>query len=191
GAFLPARELQVNRLALVPTLGVQRRVLGALAAVLVADAHLQGRHAVEDVQLGDAKATDATDRDGALERDDVDPAAAARAAGGGAVFLATVANALAHVVVQPGRERAAANAGGVGLGDAEHVVDRVRANAGTGQRAADGGVGTGDVRVGAVVNVEQRTLRAFVQHPLTLLAQVVQDAGDVGLHRLDVLAEGQ
>ncbi len=35
------------------------------------------------------------------------------------------------------------------------------------------------------------TLRAFEQHALTLLAQVVQDAGHVGLHRLHVFAEGQ
>src|SRR5690606_17882659 len=90
GVLLPARELQVHRRALVPALGVERRVLGALAAVLVGDAHLQRLHAVEHVELGDAQAADAVDRHRALERDDVDPAAAARAAGGGAVFLAAV-----------------------------------------------------------------------------------------------------
>jgi hypothetical protein len=37
-----------------------------------------------------------------------------------------------------------------------------------------------------VVDVQQRTLRTFEQHALTLLAQVVQDAGHVGLHRLHV-----
>jgi hypothetical protein len=45
--------------------------------------------------------------------------------------------------------------------------------------------------IGAVVDVEQRALRALEQHLLALLAQLVQDAGDVVLHRLDVLAEGQ
>src|SRR5690606_27254587 len=125
----------------VPAVGVERGVLGALAAVFVGDAHLQRVHAVEHVELGDAQAADAVDGDGALERDDVDPAAAARAAGGGAVFLAAVADALPDLVVEFGRERSAAHAGGVGLADAEHVVDRVRAHAGAGQRAADGGVG--------------------------------------------------
>src|SRR5690606_26385353 len=147
---------------------------GLLAAVLVADAHLQRRHAVEDVELGDAQPTDAVDRHGTLERDDVDTATAARATGGGAVFLAPVADALPDFVMQLGRERATTDAGGIGLGDAEHVVDRVRADTGAGQRAADGGVGAGDVGIGAVVDVEQRTLRAFVQHALTLLAQVVE-----------------
>src|SRR5690606_3492299 len=128
---------------------------------------------------------------GALERDHVHPAAAAGAAGGGAVFLAAIADALPDFVVQFGRERAAADAGGVSLGDAEHVVDRVGADPGAGQRAAGGRVGGRDVGIGAVVDVQQRALRAFEQHAPALLAQVVQDAGDVALHRLDVLAEGQ
>src|SRR5690606_30678747 len=140
GVLAPAGELQVHRLALVPALGVERGVLGFLAAVAVGDAHLQRVHAVEHVELGNAKTADAVDGHRALERDDVDPAAAARAPGGGAVFLAAVADALPGLVMQLGRERAAANARGVGLADAEHVVDPVRAHAGTRQRAADGGV---------------------------------------------------
>ena len=164
--FAPAGELEVHRRAFFPAGGVERRVFGALAAVFVGDAHLQRLHAVEDVELGDAQAGDAVDRDRALERDDVHPAAAARAAGGGAEFLAALADALADFVVEFGRERAAADARGVGLGDAEHVVDRIRADAGAGERAADGGVGRGDVRIGAVVDVEQRALRAFEQHAL-------------------------
>ena len=55
---------------------------------------------------------------------------------------AAVADALADFVVEFGRERAAADARGVGLGDAEHVVDRVGADAGAGERAADRGVAT-------------------------------------------------
>src|SRR5690606_23255389 len=140
---------------LLPAGGVQRRVLGALAAVLVGDADLQRVHAVEHVQLGDAQAGDAVDGDGALERDDVHPAAAARATGGGATFLAAVTQALADVVVQLGRERAAADAGGIGLGNAPHVVDGIGADAGAGQGAAHRGIRGGDVGIGAVVDVQQ------------------------------------
>src|SRR5690606_1415873 len=147
GILLPARELQVHRHALLPALRVERGVFGLLAAVLVADAHLQGVEPVQPVGRGDAQAADAVDGDRALERNDVDPAAAARAAGGGAVLLATVTQALPGRIVQLGRERTAADAGRVGLADAQHVVDRVRAHAGTGQRAADGGVGAGDVGI--------------------------------------------
>src|SRR5690606_36230533 len=111
---------------------------GLLAAVAVGDAHLQPLETVEYVELSDAQAGDAVDRHRALEGDDVDPAAAARAAGGGAVLLAPVAQPLAGLVVQLGRERATAHAGGVGLADAQHVVDRVRADAGAGQGAANG-----------------------------------------------------
>src|SRR5690606_16353345 len=114
--LVPAREFEVNRRALVPAGGVERRVFGALAAVLVGDAQLQLVHPVEDVELGDAQAVDAVDRDRALERDDVDPAAAARAAGRRAELGAALADALADRVVQFGRKRAAADAGRVGLG---------------------------------------------------------------------------
>src|SRR5690606_10352147 len=86
GVLAPAGELEVHGRDLVPAVGVERRVLGALAAVLVGDADLQLLHAVEHVELGDAQAGDAVDRHRALERDDVHPAAAARAAGGGTVL---------------------------------------------------------------------------------------------------------
>src|SRR5690606_3980573 len=109
GVLAPARELQVDRRALFPALRVQRRVFAALAAVFVGDADLELLHAVEHVELGDAQAADAVDRHRALERHDVHPAAAARAAGGGAVLGAAVADALAHFIVQFGRERAAAD----------------------------------------------------------------------------------
>src|SRR5690606_28985260 len=151
----PAREPQVHRGDLFPALRRRRGVLGALATVLVGDADLELFHAVEHVELGDAQAGDAVDGHGALERDDVHPAAAARAAGGGAVLGAAVADALADLVVQLGRERAAAHAGSVGLRYTQHVVDVLRAHAGAGQRAAHSGVGAGDVRVGAVVDVQQ------------------------------------
>src|SRR5690606_6066398 len=191
GVLAPAGELEVDRRDLFPALRIERRVFGALAAVLVGDADLELLHAVEHVELGDAQAGDAVDGHGALERDDVDPAAAARAPRRCAVLGAAIADALADLVVELGGERAAAHARGIGLGDAEHVVDRIGAHARAGQRAADGGVGAGDVGIGAVVDVEQRALRAFAQHALALLAQVVADAGDVGFHRLDVVAEGQ
>ncbi len=65
------------------------------------------------------------------------------------------------------------------------------ADAGAGECAADRGVGRGDVRVGAVVDVEQRALRAFEQDVAAVLAHVVQDGGDVVDHRADVFAPGE
>src|SRR6185312_13420305 len=187
GGFFPAGKFQVDGLALVPAVRIQRRQLAALAPVFVGNADLDGGQAVEHVELGDRQAVDAVDLGGALERDQVDPAAAARTARAGAELVALLAQQLAHLVIEFGRERTAADAGGVGLADAQHVVDVLRTHAGAGQRAADGGVAGGDVRVGAVVDVQQRALRALVQDVAAALAHVVQDGGDVVDQRADVL----
>ena len=69
----------------------------------------------------------------ALEQRRVEPAAAARPAGDGAALLAdgreVVADRAGLVDRQLGRERAAADARRVGLGDAEDVVQQVGADA--------------------------------------------------------------
>ena len=93
--------------------------------------------------------------------DGVEPAAAARAAGGGAVLAAEVANALADVVVQLGGKRPAADARAVGLGDADHLVDPAAGHAGAAGDADARSVAAGDVRKRAVVDVEQRALGAL------------------------------
>ena len=61
------------------------------------------------------------------------------------------------------RQRALADARGVGLHHAHHAVHAVRRNARAGAGAARGGVGGGDERIGAVINVEERALRALEQ----------------------------
>ena len=66
GGFGPTRELQIDRLAFVPAGFIQRRIFGLLAMVFVGDAHLQARHAVKDVEFGDAQAGDTVDGDGAF-----------------------------------------------------------------------------------------------------------------------------
>ena len=68
---------------------------------------------------------------------------------------------VAEVVVELGRERAGADAGRVRLRDAPDLVDVLRADAGAGAGAAGHEVRAGDERIGAVVDVEQRALRAL------------------------------
>ncbi len=80
--------------------------------------------------------------------------------------------------MQLGRERAGADARGVGLGDAEHVADRAGADAGAGRRLPRHGVGRGDVRIGAVVDVEHGALRALEQDAVAALARVVEQLPD-------------
>ncbi len=84
------------------------------------------------------------------------------------------ADHFADLVVQLGRERALADAGRVGLADAEHIADRARAHAGAGRRLRRHRVGRGDEGIGAVVDIEQRALRALEQDALALAALAVE-----------------
>ena len=96
------------------------------------------------------------------------------APGDGAEFVSALAQPLADLVVLLGRERAIADAGRVGLADAEHITDRARPEAGTGRRLRGHRVGRGDVRIGAVIDVEQRGLRALEQDALALAPLLVE-----------------
>ena len=69
-------------------LRAHRQDVAALSVEAVADADLRLVHAVEDVELGHAQPGHAVDLDRALERRRVEPAAAARAAGGRAELVA-------------------------------------------------------------------------------------------------------
>jgi hypothetical protein len=64
----------------------------------------------------------------------VEPAAAALAAGDGAELAAALAEPLADLVVELGRERAGADPGRVGLDDAEHEAGAPRAEAAAARR---------------------------------------------------------
>jgi len=78
------------------------------------------------------------------------------------------------------RKRSFAHARAVGLGDAEHVVQVHRPDAGAGCRRAGDAVGRSHERIGAMVDVEQRALRALEQQVLARLVGVVQRARHVG-----------
>src|SRR5690554_267470 len=95
----------------------------------------------------------------------VEPADPPGPARGGAIFPASLADAVAGGVLQLGGKRSRTDAGRVSLHDAEHGTDPLRTYAG-----ADGGTGRNgrrrsDVRVGAVIDVEQGALGAFEDDP--------------------------
>ncbi len=104
----------------------------------------------------------------------VEPAAAALAAGDGAEFAPAFAEPLADRVVELGRERSLPHPGRIGLDDAEHEARRVRAEAGAARGGAGDGVGRGDERIGAMVDVEQHALRAFEQDALPARPRLVE-----------------
>lgn len=88
--------------------------------------------------------------------------------------MTLLAQKLADLVIQFGRERAFANTGRVGLGDAENITQGTRTHARTGSGLTGNGVGRGHVRIGAVVDIEQRTLSAFKQDACAGAALLVE-----------------
>lgn len=82
-------------------------------------ADLEGVEAGEDVKERDGDFGGAGDHRGVLDGDEVEPACAAGAAGGGAELAAALADAVADGVALFGGEWPCADAGGVGLGDAD------------------------------------------------------------------------
>ena len=143
------------------------RVRGKLGQHAIADtiagANVDRVQAVEHVELGQRQRVDAVDADRVADRHGVVPAAAARPPGRRAVLLTALPQSVADLAVQFRRQRTLADAGGVGLGDAEHAVNRLRRNAQAGARAADRGIRRCHVRIGPVIDVEHRALRALDQ----------------------------
>ena len=110
------------------------------------------------------------------------------APGGGAELAAGLAQLLAELVVELGRERAGADAGGVGLGDPPDVVERAGPNAGARAGGPGHGVRRGHERIGAVVDVEQRALRALEHHQAALVEHAPGDRRRVGDEGLEPVA---
>src|SRR5204862_1413289 len=95
------------------------------------------------------------------QRDEVEPAAAAAAAGDGAVLVPELAHPLVVRALDLGRERTLADACHVRLRDAEDAVDAAGADADAGGRVRSDGVRRRHEGIGAVVEVEQGRLRTL------------------------------
>src|SRR5688572_21419095 len=158
----PARQRLVDGLGVVEVALVGRE-LGRLAAVGKAVARADGDlgEGREDVELRQRQARHAVQAHGEAERDEIEPAAAALAAGRRPVLGAEVAHALLLRPLDLRREWPLAHAGYVRLGHAEHAVDAGGADADPGGRSPGERAGAGDERVGAVVEIEQRALRTL------------------------------
>ena len=88
--------------------------------------------------------------------------------------MPAVAQQLADVVVQLGRERAGPDPRRIGLGDPQHEADRARPDAAAGSRRRRHGVGRGDERIGPMIHVQHDRLGALEQDALAAAAQLVQ-----------------
>src|SRR5580693_5082861 len=95
-----------------------------LAVQEIAGTDLDGVEAIEDIELGQRQAVDATGAHGLAHQRGVEPAAAALASGVDAELLAAAADLLTDLIMQFGRKRTLADPGRIGLADSEHVTDR-------------------------------------------------------------------
>ena len=128
-------------------------------------------------------------RSAVAQGDRVDPAGAPRPAGGGADLAAALAQLLAHLVVELGREGAGADPGRVGLGDAPDLVEVAGPDARADRRRAGDRVRRGDEGIGAVVEVEHRPLGPLEQDGRVAVERVpaeLRGVGDVGLEAVAV-----
>ena len=121
---------------------------------VVPSTQAQRFHAVQYIELSHAQAGDTVDLDRALQGCGIEPAAAARAARGRAELMAALGQMLADIIEQLGRKRPGADARGVGLGDAQHVMQRVRTDTRAGSGTTGSAVGGSDERISAMINVE-------------------------------------
>ena len=85
----------------------------------------------------------------------------------------------ALVVEQFGWERTRANPRRIGLHDSKDVIEITRTHSGTRTRCRGNGIGRGDERIGAVVDIEETTLRALEQNTFVRVSKILQDLCNV------------
>ena len=158
-------------------------VVDALPFELVADTDLDGFETVEDIQFHQRDPVAPVEGAGVTDGHGVEPAAAAGAARRRAELVSLLSEPVAVGTEILARERAVSDAGAVGFGDAGDTADLFGRKPHTGAGAPGDRVGAGDVGVGAVVDVEHRSLGPFEQDLFPRL-QISPDhlgrIGDVG-----------
>jgi hypothetical protein len=137
----PARDVLVHRLRALEQLGIGRHLVQDLAADVVADRDLHLLEPGEDIQLREGERVEPVDARREAQRERVEPAGPAGTARGRAELVADLSQPLADLILELGRIGSAADARGVRLGDAEHVVHRLRTEAAADDRVPRDGVG--------------------------------------------------
>ena len=138
---------------------------------------------MQHIELGQRNVGHAAQAHAFAQDNGVQPAAAAGAASGGPEFVALGAQVAARVVKLLGGEGAGAHAGGVGLDDAHHAIQRRGADAATGGSVARHGIGRGHKGIGAMVDIQMDALSAFKKNVAALglhFLQAVFHFGEVG-----------
>src|ERR1700688_2630904 len=129
-ALLPPWEVFIDGLALTEAFGQQRRGRGDAALELVSHADANGIEAIEHIEFGHAEQGAAAVDDGAPQGDRVEPAAAPPPAGHRTELVTHPRQILTVLVEELRRKRSRTDAGGIGLDDAEYLVEPARTQAG-------------------------------------------------------------
>src|ERR671923_559951 len=180
----PPRQRLVNRPAVVEVALVRGEVLGLRAVrKQVAHAHRDLLEGGEDVELRKRERREPVQPHRVAQRDEVEPTAAPLAARDRAELAAELADPLLEWRRDLARERPLADPGHVRLRDAEDAVDARRADADAGGGGRRDRVRGGDERIRAVVEVEQRRLRALEEDVPAVAERAVDEQRDVADER--------
>src|SRR5436305_7973939 len=168
----------VNRLDPCLRAGAGGKVLDFTAVETVADAHLDLVEAVQNIELGERQPIDSAGTRGLAAQPRIEPAAATWPPGHRAEFAPSLAKAASNLVVLFGGERPLAHPRRVGLADAEHIIDRAGPHPAAGRGLPRHRVRRGHERIGAVVDIEQRALRALEKDALAFAALGIEQCPD-------------
>ena len=168
-----------------------RHLVDAFAVDFVRDTDRDALEAGEHVELGQEVVGDAVDARCVAGDHGVEPPATSGTAGGHADLAPGLREVLTPLVEQFRGERTRADAGGVGLQNAEHRGDLVRSDTRPDSGAASRRIRRRHVGIRAVVDVEQRALRTLEQHRLATFERLVQQELRVGDAMLEALGLGE
>src|SRR5699024_3123001 len=137
------------------------------------DTDLELGQTAQGVDLVDDHFGQTVNANGIACDDCVEPTGTACTAGDRTELAAGVADVVAGLVEQLGREGTLADAGGVALEDAHDIGDGRGANTRTDAAAAGNRMGRSNIGIGTHVEVKQRTLSALKQNELAVLDGLV------------------
>src|SRR5450755_854710 len=174
GRLFPTLDGLIDRLDAGLCSLSRRQVVDVPAIEPIPRAHLYRVETVENVELGQRQPVNATGPHRLSDENGVEPATTARAAGIGAELAAALANLPAGLVVLLGWERPLPDPRGVGLANAQDIANRARAHPGSRSRLGRHSVGRRHIGIGAVIDIEQGTLRTLEQDALALTALEIE-----------------
>ena len=119
----------------------------------------------------------------AFQSSRVKPTATTRTTGYRTEFMAALSQACAHFVKQFSREWTGTHAGCIGFNDTQDVIQHLRTYACTGRSSTCQAVGGSYKRISTIVDIQQRTLRAFKQQAFAFAVFLVQNTGNISNHR--------